>query len=191
MQNIKENTANKKIDLRVIKTKNAIKEVFMALCKEKHLDKITVTEIAKLAIINKGTFYLHYRDTYALFDETLIEYIQAQYQGIDFFEDFFSAPKEFTKKFLETMQHNFEQMKEDFPYFNPKQSRVPVPAIISDTIKNQIYTTEKVKQSLENDILLEYMFAGLLHTLRHTEMNMSVVVEILSDEVSKISLKLQ
>ena len=50
----------KKEDLRVRKTKRNIKHALAQLLQTKPLNKITVTEIAKTAEINKGTFYLHY-----------------------------------------------------------------------------------------------------------------------------------
>lgn len=51
-------------DLRVQKTRNSIRGQFIQLIKTKPVNKITVTELASLAQINKGTFYLHYPDIY-------------------------------------------------------------------------------------------------------------------------------
>ena len=44
------------MDLRIKKTKRAIRTAFYELIKEKPLEKITVTEIAARAEINKATF---------------------------------------------------------------------------------------------------------------------------------------
>lgn len=51
-----------KIDKRIIKTTNAIKEAFMYLSLKKEVSKITITDIAEKALINRATFYLHYTD---------------------------------------------------------------------------------------------------------------------------------
>lgn len=51
-----------KIDKRIIKTTNAIKEAFMYLAMKKEVNKITITDIADKALINRATFYLHYTD---------------------------------------------------------------------------------------------------------------------------------
>lgn len=59
---------NKKTDLRILKTRNAIINAFITLRAKKPLDKITVKELADLAMINKATFYLHYKDIYNLSD---------------------------------------------------------------------------------------------------------------------------
>lgn len=55
-------------DRRVLKTENAIREAFLSLLKEKDLNQITVSEISKRADLGRGTFYLHYRDVYDLYD---------------------------------------------------------------------------------------------------------------------------
>lgn len=58
------------MDLRVQKTERGIRTAFIELRKAKPLEKITVKELTEAAVINKGTFYHHYRDIYAL-SETL------------------------------------------------------------------------------------------------------------------------
>ena len=70
----------KKTDLRIMKTKASIKREFMALLKKKPVEKITVTELAEKALINKGTFYLHYQDIYVLYEEVIHDEI------VDFFD---------------------------------------------------------------------------------------------------------
>ena len=74
--------ANRKSDLRVIKTKRAIHTAFAELLTEKDVDDITVTDIASRAIIN--------RKTYELVDELENEVIRTfdtAMQGIDFVEN--------------------------------------------------------------------------------------------------------
>lgn len=53
----------KKEDRRTRYTRQTIKDTLLKLLKKKAFSKITVTEICKLAEINRGTFYLHYYDT--------------------------------------------------------------------------------------------------------------------------------
>ena len=52
----------KKEDLRITKTKQAIKGSFIALVKQKGYNKVSVTDIVNKANINRNTFYLHYQD---------------------------------------------------------------------------------------------------------------------------------
>lgn len=58
-----------KSDRRARKTQNHLKQIFIHLLKQKELDKITVTELCKLADINRSTFYSHYCDIYELLDD--------------------------------------------------------------------------------------------------------------------------
>ena len=49
-------------------TKPLIRNAFITLLKEKSLEDITVQEIVEKALINRSTFYLHYKDKYDLYD---------------------------------------------------------------------------------------------------------------------------
>lgn len=53
----------------VRRTKRLLKTSLIQLLQEKDITKISVSELAKAADINRGTFYLHYQDIYALLDE--------------------------------------------------------------------------------------------------------------------------
>ncbi|EJS69283.1 TetR/AcrR family transcriptional regulator [Bacillus cereus] len=54
------------LDLRVIRTKTAIRNAFVELIEEKGFDAITVKDITTKANINRGTFYTHYQDKFDL-----------------------------------------------------------------------------------------------------------------------------
>src|SRR5215203_3763402 len=58
-------------DLRVRRTRLALHDAFMALIEEKGFDAIIVQDIADRAMINRVTFYKHYRDKYDLLDQTM------------------------------------------------------------------------------------------------------------------------
>ena len=51
---------------RVKMTKRLMKEALIDLMDQKPLEKITVTEICKIADVNRSTFYAYYEDTRAL-----------------------------------------------------------------------------------------------------------------------------
>lgn len=64
------------MDLRVKKTRNSIINAFIELRSKKPIEKISIKELSELAMINKATFYLHYRDIYDLSDSLEEELIQ-------------------------------------------------------------------------------------------------------------------
>ena len=63
--------ADKKSDLRVVRTRNALRAAFEELIAETTLDKITVKALTDRAGINRKTFYLHYETIEAFYDEIM------------------------------------------------------------------------------------------------------------------------
>lgn len=59
----------KNYDRRQIKTKKAIISAFITLLQEKNISKITITELAHLADIDRKTFYLHYASVEELYND--------------------------------------------------------------------------------------------------------------------------
>lgn len=57
------------MDRRVKYTKKVIMDALITLLEEKEINKITVSEICKIADINRATFYRYYLDVYDLLDK--------------------------------------------------------------------------------------------------------------------------
>lgn len=57
------------VDRRIIRTKEAIRDALITLIEEKGFDAVSVINITSRADINRGTFYLHYRDKYDLLEQ--------------------------------------------------------------------------------------------------------------------------
>ncbi|MBQ8210666.1 MAG: TetR/AcrR family transcriptional regulator C-terminal domain-containing protein [Clostridia bacterium] len=57
------------LDRRQIKTKKAIYAAFFDLLKEKDMSKITITELARKADIDRKTFYLHFNSVSDIYNE--------------------------------------------------------------------------------------------------------------------------
>lgn len=68
--------SNKKEDRRTRKTKTQIKLALIELMAQKDVNKISVKELAELADINRGTFYLHYDDVYDVLEQIQNEFIE-------------------------------------------------------------------------------------------------------------------
>lgn len=67
--------SSKKVDRRIIATKKALKNSLIKLLDKKHVSRITVTELCEDAELNRGTFYAHYADQFALRDELENDFI--------------------------------------------------------------------------------------------------------------------
>ncbi len=72
----------KKTDLRVVRTRKAIRDAFCAMIMEMDYPEITIKELTQRAMINRNTFYLHYGSIDALLrelqDEIAGEFIDKQ-----------------------------------------------------------------------------------------------------------------
>lgn len=56
-------------DRRVRRTKTLLQNALTTLLREKDVKDITVSELAALADVNRGTFYCHYRDLYDMVEQ--------------------------------------------------------------------------------------------------------------------------
>jgi AcrR family transcriptional regulator len=59
----------KSTDRRIRKTKNALKDGLIELMLEKSINDITVRELTEKVDLNRGTFYLHYKDIFDLLEK--------------------------------------------------------------------------------------------------------------------------
>ena len=62
---------SKKEDLRIRKTKSNLYKALLQLMEEKTFEEINVTDICKASMINRSTFYDHFRDKYELLTSLL------------------------------------------------------------------------------------------------------------------------
>ena len=59
------------IDRRIIRARNATRNVLVTLIKDEGFDALSVKDITTRAIINRGTFYLHFIDEFELLIKTM------------------------------------------------------------------------------------------------------------------------
>ncbi|MFS0671719.1 TetR/AcrR family transcriptional regulator [Ornithinibacillus sp. 179-J 7C1 HS] len=72
-----------KHDLRVVKTQESLRHALLELLKTKPLEAISVAELCRLAQINRGTFYTHYKDVHEVFKrylEVIVEDFRSAYE---------------------------------------------------------------------------------------------------------------
>lgn len=67
----------KKTDLRVLKTRRAIRQSFEDMICEMDYEQISVKELCERAMINRKTFYLHYESLEALLNELQQDVVQS------------------------------------------------------------------------------------------------------------------
>lgn len=67
----------RKKDIRTVRTKQILKDTVLSLAQKKSVSMITVKEICENALVNRGTFYLHYPDIYGLLEEILDDFLHS------------------------------------------------------------------------------------------------------------------
>jgi AcrR family transcriptional regulator len=70
---VKDEMKNETLDRRVRKTRQQLQHCLAVLLKEKKIQEITVREITEMADLNRGTFYLHYKDVFDLLEKVELE----------------------------------------------------------------------------------------------------------------------
>ena len=101
----------KKIDIRIIKTKNAIREAALTLLSEKNIEDISITELAERAKINRKTFYNYYQSIYQVIDEIENEAVEKFVSSVKESDWYDGETLDFDKLFLsitESVRDNME-----------------------------------------------------------------------------------
>lgn len=164
-----------KTDLRIVKTEQVINETFMEMLDEKPLEKISVTELAKRASINKGTFYLHYSDVYDLYNKTLERYFEDLLDGSNCFDFFFDDPKCFLVRFNDTLRAH----SPEFHTLMQGRKEHGMPRMLSSHFKNKVYETGRIAQSVENDIKIDAVLGAVMGLLpRYSETHNEIIQDL-------------
>ena len=145
-------------DLRVIKTIESIENALFELLKSKPLDKITVTELARLARINKGTFYLHYMDISDLYAKTMLKTLRGPTATADFFPRLFDDPERFAEEMSKLVMDNLGQLK---ALLRDQNRYIPLDPLLG-MFRDRIYELGLLERSVENDIRLDFVFGSIL-----------------------------
>lgn len=145
------------MDLRVKKTKKNIKEAFYQLRKKKPIEKISVKELSETAMINKSTFYLHYRDVFDLSDKLKNELISAIIES--------------------AKQYDLRLGKEEFKLFADNLTR----EIIKHSREIEVLFSEEDNNDFINHLeerLKEYVFMTFPNIPNNSEINIILTLFI-------------
>ena len=170
------------MDLRIVKTKKAIREAFLALRREYALDQVKVKDLCDRAIINKTTFYKHYDDIYALEKELEEEAINKVMAAFSEKMDLFVHPQQFIRGLPVALEENRWMLE---PLFHHQLDH-----FFSLLEKKLIDCYQVAKGDDSQSILLIFAIGGTLHTLRAMKYEFNLDDELLSHEVSQIIEKL-
>lgn len=172
----------KKTDLRIVKTKRAIKETFLEMRKTLPLEKIRVRDICERALINKSTFYSHYSDAFALSDEMEDEAIAALLEKLTCKGCLFSDPERFLSEMPAVFDGNMDLL---LPLF---RDRMDVAFQKIKTSLQNFYTYDGITPS--EDIRLNFVIGGTFHAMRELKFQKHYEDEVLAKEISEMIAKI-
>ena len=145
-------------DLRIIKTRKAIRDTFIEMRKTLPVEKIHVRELCRNAMINKSTFYNHYEDIYALENELEDEAVEQFLENFGEKDCLLTDPVRFLTKMPPVFDANMEQL---LPLF---RENMDAAFFKLEAKLREIYETPDMSQ--EDRISLSFILNGTMHTLR-------------------------
>lgn len=149
-----------KNDKRSLRTRSVIKKAVMVLLKTKRTEEIGISEIAKIALISRNSFYTHYNTVYDVLDDIFndiiirIDLILNRYE----YNDFIANPFPLLKELSSTLVDN--QAFSEYVVFS-KNSTVLVQGII-DALTDKFYSIYKNNrvESLKVSYLINFIVSG-------------------------------
>ena len=148
------------MDLRTERTRRSIINAFMELRSRKPIEKITIKELAELAVINKATFYSHYQDIYDLSEYLENETLDKIITDIPHLEELMSNPGQAAKAL--TIAFVSEKQLIDILFSGSRAAFFA--SKLEERIKKKIYDLcPEYRNDLERDIILTYLIQGGIH----------------------------
>lgn len=104
---------NKKEDLRIIKTKKNLYEGLLKIMEYKSFEEIKVSEICKISLTNRSTFYDHFNDKYELLSSLIKDLEKELVQKLEENNNITTA-KEYYMKMIELL---FDHISENISIY--------------------------------------------------------------------------
>ncbi len=162
----------KKEDLRITKTKRDLRLALIYLLKDVPFEKVTIGDVCEKAMVNRMTFYKHFKDKYDLLDHTIdcligqiIEKVVQSTRPVDSFEDFL----EFAVLLAKTIVEESAAKKDVFPALYNSDSGI-VYDVMARTMHHYINMLvvelskyKQLKYSLQTTT--EFLSGGIIHLI--------------------------
>jgi len=176
---------------RVLETKERIRDAFFELYGMKKIERISIKEITDKAQLNRGTFYVYYKDIYDLLEKTEDELIE---ELMDKIKDImimilrdqnlspFLPPLEFYQRYSKFLRVLFGTNGD--PNFVYK-----IKTIIKKTLK-EIFEKENIPKVENMEYVMEYISSAQIGIISYwlVENNMDLPISELGNMIKQITL---
>ena len=154
-----------KCDKRSLRTRSVIKKAVMVLLKTKRLEEIGVSEIAKIALISRNSFYTHYTSVPSVLDDIFLDIVNrfdeviSKYEYEEFTQNPYPMIKELASPLIDNSAFS------EFVVFS-KNSIVIVQRII-DTLTERFYAVYVNKRGVVPNVafLINFMVSGIIQLI--------------------------
>jgi AcrR family transcriptional regulator len=166
------------MDLRVVKTKKIIRETFLDLRSKHPLEKVKVTKLCEIALINKSTFYMHYQDIYALSEEIENETILSITDSFERMNSLFADPDGFMKGLYYAFKSHEELI---MILFSGRMNN------LIDKVEKQLIAQYPLISGIpEKEIMLSFLIWGASHVLMESRYEETILLNTLTEAAKQI-----
>lgn len=174
-----------KDDMRVIRTKRAIREAFLKLLAKKVYEKITVQDIADEAFINRNTFYFHYIDKADLLEKLSSECLD-EIKKCLVEKESSEINDEFLYDVIKNIFNTIEKNKDFYRIMMVDSDSAFFTERLTATIKAHIHPYVVSPGLEEKELLIEYLITGFIGIMRiYLKGDIKISKERLSDFLFK------
>ncbi len=157
-----------KTDIRVIKTKKAIREATLKLLSQKSMDEISITELANTAQINRKTFYNYYQNIHQVIDEIENETVEKFVSAIKATDWYNGEELDFYKVFFcitESVRDNMEFFRYLLNISKTSEVIVKVETTLKEKAKNYFRQYLDIDDNLMT-LSMDYVVSGMFSVFR-------------------------
>lgn len=175
---------DEKTDLRKKRTKRLLRTALLELVEEKGLERVTVRDLTERAEINRGTFYLHYRDVPDFMErlsEEVFEGMSALLKQLNPFEIKQYAEKGLpypaAVQVLNYVAQNADYFRVILGTNGDSRFSIKVKAFMSDHLYTHVFSKVSDESNFPRDYLIAFMTSANIGLYTHwilNDMNMPV-----------------
>lgn len=173
-----------KVDRRIKKTENSIKQAVIALLATKSLKEITISEVAEKADIQRKTFYRHYDSIQSVineFEDEILTSVKSEIQQTERFD-----ASEFILILNNQLKKNYDFYRNIFDNENNSFLIIDCRKLLEATIENYFGRKTEIDEHTLHT-LNTFLSAGIVNVYAEWFSNgADESVEQLSDEITSI-----
>lgn len=172
-----------------LRSRRLIREAFLQLLKEKDVNKITVTDIVKLADINRTTFYAHYPDVHGVIEEIENEIIEKMITLLDSlkFKNFISDITPLLKEINNYLEENVDYCRTLLLTKGSETFLEELQKLFADYLRNDTEIPESIRQSKSFSLHVCYFTGGIVYMYKQWFLgNPDFNLDDISEEIGRI-----